>query len=138
MLALILVTVSIAMAQTPETPKSVVDFLASAASALSEAHSLRPSIASDAGPFLDHFDSDMPGFATLRDELEALVAEASVSSSIEIVSAEGDDRKRTLQLDWILRIEGQETRRRIVNVTIEKRKKDWKFTSLAPIDLFKP
>lgn len=138
MLALILMTVSIAMAQTPPTPQSVVDFLASAASALSEAHSLRPTIASDAGPFLDHFDSNMPDFATLRNELEALVTEASVSSSIEIVSDEGDDRKRTLQLDWILQIEGQATRRKIVNVTIEKRKKDWKFTALAPVDFFKP
>ncbi len=138
MRALLLMTVSVAMAQTTQTPQSVVDFLASAASALSEAHSLRPSIASDAGPFLDHFDSDMPGFATLRDELEALVTEASVSSSIEIVSDEGNDGKRTLQLDWILQIEGQPTRRKIINATIEKRKKDWKFTALDPIDFFKP
>lgn len=135
---LFLITSALAMAQLPQTPKSAIDFLASTASALSEAHSEQPSIASDAGPFLDHFDSNMPGFAALRDEVEALVAEADVSSSIEIVSDDGDDRKRTLELDWILQIEGQSTRRKILKCTIERRKKDWQFTALDPIDFFKP
>jgi len=127
-----------AVAQMPQTPESVVDFVASAASALSQAHSIDPTVASDAGPFLDHFDSDMPGFATLRDNVEAMVAEAAVASSIEIVNDNGDDRTRTLELDWNLQIEGQPVRREIIKCTIEKRKKDWKFTSLDPIDFFKP
>lgn len=125
-------------AQLPETPQSVVDFLASTASALSEAHSEHPSIASSAELFLDHFDSNMPGYAQLSGDVQALVVQASVSSSIEIVSDAGDDRKRTLELDWILQIQDQPTRRKIIKVTIEKRKKDWKFTSFDPIDYFKP
>jgi hypothetical protein len=54
------------------------------------------------------------------------------------VSDAGDDHKRTLELDWILQIEGQPMRRKVVKVTIEKRKKDWKFTAFDPIDFFKP
>ena len=73
---LLLIMSTFAIAQLPQTPESVVNFLASTASALSEAHSIYPTIASSAGPFLDHFDPNMPGFATLRDDAEALVAEA--------------------------------------------------------------
>jgi hypothetical protein len=29
-------------------------------------------------------------------------------------------------------------RRKIVTITLEKRQKDWKFTSFDPIDFFKP
>jgi hypothetical protein len=128
----------LATAQLPKPPQSVIDFLASAATALSEAHSQDSSYPSDPGPFLDHFDSDMPGFGSLRGDVEGLVTEASVSSSIEPVSDAGDDHKRTLELDWILQIEGQPMRRKVVKVTIEKRKKDWKFTAFDPIDFFKP
>lgn len=136
--ALFLTTAVFAMAQLPQTPQDVTDFLASAASALSEAHSIYPTVASDAGPFLDHFDSNMPGYTDLRNNVEALVAEAMVGSSIEVVSDTGNDQKRTMELDWILDIENQALRRQIVKVTIEKQKKKWKFTSLSPIDFFKP
>ena len=61
-----------------------------------------------------------------------------VGSSIEVVSDAGDDHKRTMELDWILQIEDQPTRRKIIKVTIEKEKTNWKFTSLEPIDFFRP
>lgn len=132
-------------AALPNPPRSVTDFLGSAATALAEAHSRNSKYPSDAGPFLDHFDPEMPGLAALRGDVGGLVAEASVSSVIEPVADEGDDLKRTLELDWILEINGYPTghimRRKIVKVTIEKRndkQKAWKFTVFDPIDFFKP
>jgi hypothetical protein len=135
---LLVMTGGMALAQLPQTPQSVVDFLASAAGALSQAHSDDSTIPSDAGRFFDHFDSNMPGLATLKGYVEGLVVQSDVSSSIELVSDVGDDRKRTLELDWVLQVQDQPMRRRIVKVIIEKGKKDWKFTSLEPIDFFKP
>jgi hypothetical protein len=135
---LFLITSSLAMAQLPQTPQSVIDFLAGAAGALSQAHSDDSAAPSDAGPFFDYFDSNMPEYSTLRGYVEALVAQAAVSSSIEVVTDSGDDKKRTLELDWVLQIQDQPMRRRVVKVTIEKRKKDWKFTALDPVDFFKP
>lgn len=135
---LFMIATGTALAQLPQTPQSVVDFIAGAANALSDAHSIYPTIPSSAEPFLDYFDPNMPGFTMLRDDVEALVAEAAVSSSIEIADDQGNDQKRKLDLDWILQIENQPTRRMIVKCTIEKRKNQWKFTSFDPIDFFKP
>jgi hypothetical protein len=135
---LLMIACGAAMAQLPQTPQDVVDFLASSANLLANAHSENSQYPSDAGPFLDRFDTSMPGYPELSGDVQGLVAQSSVSSSIEVVSDEGDARKRTLELDWIVQIPDQPTRRKIVKVTIEKRKKDWKFTRFEPIDLFRP
>lgn len=136
--ALLLIVCGTAFGQLPQTPQSVVDFIAGTASALSEAHSIYPTIPSSAEPFLESFDPNMPGFTTLRDDVESLVAEAEVSSSIEISGDQGNETKRALELDWILQIENQPMRRKIIKCTIEKEKTKWKFTSFEPLDFFKP
>jgi hypothetical protein len=115
------------MAQPPD----VVQFLRSTATALANAHD------NGAQEFLDHFDRSMPGFATLRDEVEALVARAEVGSTIDVVSDSGDNHRRRIELDWVLEIQDQAPRRKVIKCTIEKRGKSWKFTSLEPLDFFK-
>ncbi len=127
-----------AAAVMAQSPPDVVEFFRATASALSEAHSNDRDFRSDAGPFLDNFDPKMPGFATLRDEVQALVSAAPVGSVIDFISDEGDTQARNLQLDWVLEITDQEPRRQILTCRIERRGKKWKITKLEPIEFFKP
>jgi len=132
-----LLACTVAQAQTPD---DVIAFLRSTALALASAHGGDPRGKNDAGPFLECFDSDMPHYAELRDEIETLVERAEIGSAIEIVTDEGDDSKRKLDLDWVLEIQDQRPRRAILKCTIEKdkkRKRAWKITSLEPIEFFK-
>lgn len=114
-----------------ETPGDVIQFLRATATALADAHENGPR------EFLDHFDRAMPEYSTLRAHVEALVARAEVGSAIEIVSDSGDAARRVLELDWVLEIQDQRSRRQMVKCTIEKRGKSWKFASIQPIDFFK-
>jgi hypothetical protein len=50
---------------------------------------------------------------------------------------EGDELKRTLELDWLLKIDTDEPRRQIVKCQVEKQGKKWKITALEPVDFFK-
>jgi hypothetical protein len=128
MISLLFAIAALAMPDSPE----MVTFLRSTAAALAEAHDEH-----DARTFLDHFDRAMPGFATLRQQVEELVARAGVGSAIEIATESGDENRRTLELDWVLEIQDQRPRRKVVKCTIERRGKDWKFTTLEPLDFFK-
>jgi hypothetical protein len=114
-----------------DPPKDVVDFFRSAAVELSEAHDNRGGRA-----FLDDFDKSMPGYRALSDQIEAMVAAGEVSTTIDFVNSEGNDQKRTLDLDWLLQCEGQRPKREVVKCTIEKRGKKWKITSIAPLEFF--
>jgi hypothetical protein len=118
-----------------EPPSDVLALLQNAADALTN---------EDAGVFLSHFDRNMPQYATLQGNIEGLMAAYDVESSIEIVSDEGDNEKRSLTLDWVLTTEekaaargDRATRRRIVNCRIERRGKQWKITLIEPLDFFK-
>jgi len=115
-----------------DPPKDVVDFFRSVAVELSEAHDNGSGRA-----FLDDFDKSMPGYAALSDQIEAMVAGGEVSANIDFVNTEGDDQKRTLDLDWLLQCEGQGPKRQVIKCTIEKRGKKWKITSVAPVEFFK-
>lgn len=124
------------VAWAQSTP-DVMEFLRSLATTLSTAHTSGDQGAPEPGLFLDNFDSSMPGFATFRNEIEELVTTAMVGTQIEVISDDGDENKRMLQLDWILEIDGQQTRRKIINCTIERVKGKWKVTALDPIEFFK-
>ena len=98
----------------------------------------------DATSFLDRFDRDMPGYATLQNNVQGLLATYDVGSTIEEITDEGDDRKRTVELDWLLILKQkgatnspQQTRRQVVKCTVERRGKQWKITALEPVDLFR-
>ena len=120
-----LIAASLALA---EPPADVLKFLSSAAEALADG---------DPRAFLAKFDRKMPGYAALRDEIEGLLAAHEVGSTIEVVNDEGDNQKRTLELDWLLSITGVGQRRQIVKCKIEHQGKEWKITALDPVEFLK-
>lgn len=124
-----------ALARAQSSP-DVVSFFQSLGSALAQANNADGMGHPDAQPFLDKFDPAMPGYAELRDDVETLILRGAVGCNIEILSDTGDDRKRALKLDWILEIEEQRPRRKLVECTIEREKQKWKITRFEPLDLF--
>ena len=112
--------------------QQVYDLMASVASALSDGNNIA---------FRDAFAE---GHETLLANVDALLARADVYSSIDFLKNEGDDKARTLELDWFLQIREKADngallrRRQIVTVKVEKRGKKWKIVSLAPQSLFAP
>ena len=92
--------------------------------------------------FLKPIDHEMPGYAKLREQVEALLGRAEVSSSISILENEGDDARRTLSLDWYMEIRSRgtgdktEPRRRAVRCVLAKSGKAWRVVELDPAGLF--
>ena len=125
-------TVLIAAVLSGQTPDHVIQFLRTTATALANGHD-----EGSAQQFLDNFDRTMPDYAALADAVEGLVARSEIGSAVEIVTDSGDDKKRALELDWVLEVEDQLPRRKILKCTIERKGKNWKFTSLEPVDFFK-
>src|ERR1700730_17426151 len=78
-----------------DTHDDIVDLFASMAAALSEIN---------VPQFMDAFDKDMPDYDKLKSGVTALVNQAEVSSSVEPLKDEGDDTRRTVELDWYLEI----------------------------------
>jgi hypothetical protein len=92
----------------------------------------------DADAFLDQFDRKMPGYETLRDEIQELLAVTQeIGTTVDVISDEGDEQKRSLELDWVLTIDTEDPRRQIVKCRAEKQGKKWKITALEPVEFFK-
>jgi hypothetical protein len=98
----------------------------------------------DAGEFLSLCDSTMPGYAALRVNVSALIAQADAESGIDPVENAGSDGARQMVVDWQLHLVDRSglqrvTRRREnVKVSLEKRGRRWKIVSLQPIVFFAP
>jgi hypothetical protein len=118
-----------------DSPQEVWDLFASMASALSEANAI---------VFMNAFEPAMPGYEALRAGVTALLSEAEVQSSIELVDDEGDDRNRTVELDWLVHIVDRqdgalaERRQQRVKCRVQKSGKKWRIASLAPLQFFAP
>ena len=110
-------------------PKDVLDFFRTAVEALAD---------KDADGFLDHLDPKMSGYGQLSSDVRSLLDRSDVSSSVEFVSDQGDASKRSLQLDWLLQIDQDPPRRKIVKCQIEKRGTKWKIVSFDPVGFFGP
>ena len=117
-----------ALAYGVDPPKDVGDFFVTAVQSLAE---------KDATAFLDHFDRNMPGFAAFRGDVIALVDRSEVVSTVGFVTDEGDNSRRTLQLDWYVQIDDDRPKRHIVKCTIERQGKKWKIVAFEPLDFFK-
>jgi hypothetical protein len=124
-----------------DPPKDVLDFFRSVASSLADAgrdmntgEHRRPR---DAADFLQYFDKSMPGYTQFSDQIQAMVGAGEVSTTVDFIDTEGNNQKRTLELDWLLQCEGQGPKRAVIQCTMEKRGKKWKITSIAPIEFFK-
>jgi hypothetical protein len=113
----------------------VVDLFAGMASALGDENT--------AG-FMKPVDKDMPGYNTLRNQIDALLLGATVSSDVEPIKDDGNDTRRTVQLDWFLQIRSRQAdgplvqRRQIITCELERQKKGWRIVSLKPIAFFAP
>lgn len=119
----------------PPPPPDVVDLFSRLAGALSQGN---------ASAFLKHFDREMPGYGTLEAQVYALVNQANVASSLDIVKDDGDARSRAVELDWILEVAPKEPanpterRHQAVRCRLEPRGKQWKIVWLDPIGFFAP
>ena len=116
-----------------DTHSDIIDLFASMAAALSN---VNPS------KFMDACDKNMPDYDKLKDEVASLVNQTEVTSSVEPLKDEGDDTKRSVELDWYLEIrslsaDGPIARRRdIIRCELKKDGKHWKIVSLKPVEFF--
>ncbi len=97
--------------------------------------------ASEPTGFLEGFDRAMPTFEKLARYVQAITSQSDVVSSIDVLSNEGNDQERTVELDWLLQLsgEGQTVRRRqTVKCRVRREKKKWKIVSLEPVEFFAP
>jgi hypothetical protein len=107
--------------------------------------SMTAALADDNVPgFMNGFDRNMEQYDTLRASIDALVAEAEVTSAIESVKDAGDEEKRSVDLDWTLQIRSRQAagplvqRQQIVHAELVKQKKHWRIVSIRPLDFFAP
>ena len=92
----------------------------------------------DADAFLDQFDRQMPGYEKLRDEIRELLAVTQeIGTTVDVISDEGEEQKRSLEVDWVLKFDTEDPRRQIVKCRAEKQGKKWKITALEPVEFFK-
>lgn len=115
--------------------QEVYDLIASMAGGLSEGN---------AQQFLRACDSRMPGYQKLANDVQALVEQADVQSSVDVLEDTGDDQHRAMQLDWLLQLtvkgaEGTLSRReQTIQCKLEKQKKKWRVVALEPEAFFAP
>ena len=119
-----------------DTHDEVVDVVTNLANALSTVN---------APKFMDAIDKSMPDYDKLKNDVAALMNQSEVTSSIEMLQEEGDENRRTDDLDWYLEVrslspDGPIVRRReIIHCElVRKDKKHWKVASLKPLDFFTP
>jgi hypothetical protein len=131
----ILVLLTAAPLRGDDPAQEVWDLLTAMAAALGDGN---------AALFLRSFDSGMPGYEDLRVAVNALVVRAEVESSIDPVQNTGDNRRRTLEVDWTMRLvdrtglEHITERRATVKCGLEKEGKKWKVVAFAPSNFFAP
>lgn len=130
-----LLIAALAVSLRADSADQVWALLSSVASDLSAGH---------IGEFLGAFDPAMPGYEDLRNSVTSLLGQADVQSSIELVSNEGDEKSRGVDVDWLLRITGHAdvsgaiSRQERVKCAFEKQGKRWRIVSLEPLSFFAP
>lgn len=118
-----------------DTHQELIDLFTKMASALSEGNGLA---------FLDQVDHAMQDYGKLEKYILALAAQNEVTSSIDLLKEEGDDRTQTAELDWFLQIRSREQtgplerRREIIKCRLERLKKKWKVMAIEPVSFFAP
>ena len=124
-----------ACCRASDPAQEVLDLVADAAASLS---------AGSVPRFLKAFDPAMDGYAKLRENVTGLVALGDVQSLIDPLEDEGDDRRRTVEFRWTLRLRRGEqsasfTRReQVVKCRVEKQRGKWRIVGLEPIEFFAP
>ena len=106
---------------------------------------LASALADDNVPgFLKPMDAQMPGREKLAASVRAMIAESDVHSTIEPVSNEGDENRRTLELDWTLHMRRKaseepraEIRQQVVTVVMRRQGKKWVILEFGPVEFFR-
>ncbi|MGA3028282.1 MAG: hypothetical protein ABSF98_26340 [Bryobacteraceae bacterium] len=135
MSALCTVALLLVVSARADTHADVVDLIASMTAALSN---------NNAPGFLEALDKAMPGYDRLHEAIPALLDQGDIASSVQPLRDDGDDTKRSLELDWYLEIRNPDEnapvirRREVIRCRVEKRGKHWRITSLDPLSFFDP
>jgi len=118
-----------------DTHADLVDLFASMTSALSD---------DNTAAFMAAFDKNMPDYDKLRGYISGLIGQAEITSHVDPVKDEGDESKRSVDLDWTLQIRSREMsgpmieREQTVHAELVKQKKHWRIVSISPLDFFAP
>ena len=119
-----------------DTHAEIVDVFASMTAALS---------VDNAAEFMAAFDRDTPDYDKLKAQIGALLDAAETGSDIELVKDDGDESRRSVDLDWYLEMKsrapggGVVRRRQVVHCDLRKeKKKHWRIVSISPLDFFAP
>jgi hypothetical protein len=116
-----------------DAEQDITDLVTTLTSALSENN---PQL------FLKTLDHDMPAFAQIQHDVNALLAESVISCSVEVIGTTGSGTSLQSDLDWYMVVRSQqdqnliERRRTKVTIKVEKRGKKWIVTSFNPISVF--
>jgi hypothetical protein len=100
--------------------------------------------AGNAPRFMAAFDPAMPGYAQLRDNVTALIAQGDIQSFIDPVENEGGETRRSVEWKWKLRIQRSQdatasvVREQNVKAQVEKRAGKWRITQFEPLSFFAP
>jgi hypothetical protein len=127
----------------PDAHDDVIEVFSKMAAALSSDLD-QPGGARGGNPdeFMSAISKDMPDYDTLKANVNALVRDAEVTSSILPLSEDDQGEVFKIDLDWFLQIRSLEQdgpivrRREVVHCELRKEKKHWKVTSLKPVDFF--
>ena len=139
---LLCVAVSLAFADAHD---DVVEVFTRMAAALTEANT--DGTASHGGnvaEFMSGISKDMPDYDTLKNNVTALVNNAEISSSVEVLTEEAQGDAYKVDLDWVLEIRSLQQdgplvrRREVVHCQLTKEKKRWKIVALKPVEFFAP
>lgn len=94
--------------------------------------------------FLAAVSPAMAGYDKLRTAVIALVSQAEVQCSIDLIRNEGDERTRIVEGAWLLHIAGRVDTRRVtrrrerVACRFEKSGRKWLLSALEPLSIFNP
>lgn len=99
-----------------------------------------------ADQFMESFDRNMPDYDRIKTEVTQLIAQGEISSTAQPVRDEGDNKHRSVDLDWSLEIKNPDPsqpspllrRRDVVHCRLERLNKHWRIVALDPLSFFAP
>lgn len=90
------------------------------------------------------FDSSMPGYGRISQNIDALTQQAEISCAIDIVADTESRGVHTLDLDWLMTLKAMgdntvsEQRREQVKIEMRQIKGKWKITAMSPLTILDP
>jgi hypothetical protein len=123
----------LALRLSADTHQQIVDLLANMTASLSE---------DNADGFMKGFDRNMPGYGDVKRQIDGLLLDYEISSSVEPISDEGAGDKRSFDLDWYMELTSRAAtgstlrRRKVIHCDLELQGKHWRIVSLKPLSFF--